>query len=347
MRQPKIRSVGPAFFQDDDVLEVSIAARLLLLGISNLADDQGVFRWKPMSLKAHVFPADNVDVKALLGELEAADLIRRFEAEDSTFGAVRGWGRHQKPKDARGTHPLPVELDAFVRIDEVPPPRERKDRPAPPWPLRPKGSSPDCPPAVHPPSGGQPGDVHPPSTGCPPAVPPPSTVEGRGVEGSGGEGSGDPPTPREGEAASPRGSASPPDEPAGRSGWPGNPEPHLVEAAHTAMLGPLQEFASTKQFVSRAKPRDLQRALIQAVVQCHPAPPNAETLIHQFVGSDSMRDRIRGQVKAWLAQLDADAAKAKSLPSFLAKALRYGPRPQRWQMPGFGQVPAERAGGAA
>jgi hypothetical protein len=113
------------------------------------------------------------------------------------------------------------------------------------------------------------------------------------------------------------------------------------------MLGPLEEFVATKTHLARAKPRDLQRALIQAVVQLHPAPPTAATLIHQFVGSDSMRDRIRGQVKAWLAQLDADAAGAKSLPSFLAKSLRYGPRPQRWQMPGFGLVPAERAGGAA
>jgi hypothetical protein len=133
----RIRSVRPDFFADDDVCALPVVTRYLLLGLATLADDQGVFRMKPKAIKRAILPDDDVQIEELIQQLVQADLIRSFEAEGSTFGAIRGWGRHQKPRDPRAHYPLPHDLDQFTRIIEVTPPTPRKDRGQPPWPMRP------------------------------------------------------------------------------------------------------------------------------------------------------------------------------------------------------------------
>ena len=49
---------------------LSMAARVLLFGLWTEADDQGVFDWKPITIKMRILPVDNVDVPELLAELE-------------------------------------------------------------------------------------------------------------------------------------------------------------------------------------------------------------------------------------------------------------------------------------
>jgi hypothetical protein len=137
----KIRSVRPEYFGDDDVSKLTPFGRYLLLGIATLADDQGVFRWKPRAIKRAILPDDDVDIAVLLETLVAADLVRRFEVDGSEFGAVRGWGRHQKPREPRALYPLPPALDRYVRIDEITPPVPRKDRATPTWPSRPRSEA--------------------------------------------------------------------------------------------------------------------------------------------------------------------------------------------------------------
>jgi hypothetical protein len=94
----RIRSIHPALFTDEAFAGLSMGARVLLLGLWTEADDQGVFDWKPITLKMRIMPVDNVDVPALLLELEGADVIRRFSQGDKNFGAVRNFCKFQKPK---------------------------------------------------------------------------------------------------------------------------------------------------------------------------------------------------------------------------------------------------------
>ena len=65
----RIRSVHPGFFTDEDLVGTSLPARLLFIGLGIEADDKGIFEWKPITIKMRIFPADNVDVEALLSEL--------------------------------------------------------------------------------------------------------------------------------------------------------------------------------------------------------------------------------------------------------------------------------------
>ena len=94
----RIRSIHPGLFTDEAFAGLSMAARVLLLGLWTEADDQGVFDWKPITIKMRIMPVDNVDVPALLEELERADVVKRFQQDGKTFGAVRNFCKYQKPK---------------------------------------------------------------------------------------------------------------------------------------------------------------------------------------------------------------------------------------------------------
>ncbi|MFG6660078.1 hypothetical protein [Sulfitobacter sp. 915] len=113
----RIRSVHPGFFTDEDIVEVSALARLLLIGLGVEADDKGLFPWKAKTLKMRIYPADNVDMNALLSELEAEGLIKRYEFEGKHYGAIRNFRKHQRPKSPNDVHPCPPEILKYVGLE--------------------------------------------------------------------------------------------------------------------------------------------------------------------------------------------------------------------------------------
>lgn len=117
----RIRSVHPGFFTDEDLVSVSMAARLLFIGIGVEADDKGIFEWKPLTIKMRVFPADNIDCAALLEELSAIGAIRKYEIGGRHFGAIRNFRRFQKPKTPNDIHPATPQILAFVGMASVEP----------------------------------------------------------------------------------------------------------------------------------------------------------------------------------------------------------------------------------
>lgn len=74
----RIRSIHPGQWSDEDFVCLSFPARLLALALRNLADDHGIFEWKPRTIKMQLFPADNIDMEPLLSEL--VTLIRGLPA---------------------------------------------------------------------------------------------------------------------------------------------------------------------------------------------------------------------------------------------------------------------------
>lgn len=112
----RIRSIHPGFFTDEDIVSVSAFARLLFLGIGVEADDKGVFEWKPITLKMRLFPADNIDIDALLSELEAVNAIRSYEIAGRKFGAIRNFRKFQRPKTPNDIHPITDDLRNYVGL---------------------------------------------------------------------------------------------------------------------------------------------------------------------------------------------------------------------------------------
>lgn len=90
---PKIRGVRPEYWTDEDIVELSIPARLLFIGMWNFACDNGHLDDKPKQLKMRILPADDVDVNALIDELV---WHKRVTRRDGTI-TINRFAHHQKP----------------------------------------------------------------------------------------------------------------------------------------------------------------------------------------------------------------------------------------------------------
>jgi hypothetical protein len=119
----RIRSVHPGFFKDEELVSCSLAARLFFIGLCTEADDRGVFEWKIFKLKIEIFPVDNVDIPALLSELQGVNAIRTYEVAGKKYGAVRNFRKFQRPKKPNFIHPIPPNLLPYVGLgDDSSPP---------------------------------------------------------------------------------------------------------------------------------------------------------------------------------------------------------------------------------
>jgi hypothetical protein len=114
----RIRSIHPGIWTDEAFMEASPVARLLLFGLWNEAWDDGVFEWKPLTIKARIFPVDVLDVAALLGELERLSFVCRFKANGKEYGAIRNFQKYQRPKKPNSSGVLPNSLCSWVKSSE-------------------------------------------------------------------------------------------------------------------------------------------------------------------------------------------------------------------------------------
>lgn len=121
----RIRSIKPEFWSSEQVMDLSITARLAFIGMWSFADDRGVHPASPKTLKAEVFPSDSLttqEVDALVAEMILQGLVAEFDAGGKRFWSVTGWARHQKIDRPTYRHPAPPGNDASTRhIDELSP----------------------------------------------------------------------------------------------------------------------------------------------------------------------------------------------------------------------------------
>ena len=109
---PRIRTIKPEFFQDEDLAQCSPRGRLLAIALLQLADVNGVFRNIPMQVHAHAFPWESeVNTPALLGELEGVGFVNLYSVGGKEYGYIPGFGKHQrvqgKEAQSEGRYPLP------------------------------------------------------------------------------------------------------------------------------------------------------------------------------------------------------------------------------------------------
>lgn len=107
----RIRTVKPEFWTSAQVVECSVSARLLFIGLWNFCDDHGRIVDKPRNIKMRVFPGDDFlaeDIHGFLTELAVNDLIVRYSIDNNDFIQVTGW-HHQKINRANQSKipPLP------------------------------------------------------------------------------------------------------------------------------------------------------------------------------------------------------------------------------------------------
>ena len=84
-------------------------SRLLFIGMWNFCDDGGNHPASAKTLKAEIFPADDItstEVSKLIEELKTNGLLLEYEIEGRVYWHVTGW-HHQKIDQPTFKHPMP------------------------------------------------------------------------------------------------------------------------------------------------------------------------------------------------------------------------------------------------
>lgn len=108
----RIRTVKPEFFTSEQVMECSPSARLLFIGMWCFCDDQGVHPASIKTLKAEVFPADEItiaEVDAMVDELVGNGLLVSYHSGGKPYWFVTGW-HHQRVDKPTRKHPPPPDF---------------------------------------------------------------------------------------------------------------------------------------------------------------------------------------------------------------------------------------------
>lgn len=106
----RIRTVKPEFWTAEQIMELSPMARLLFIGMWNFCDDRGVHPVAYKTLKAEVFPADDLlssDVERMIGELIFQGLLSEFEANGRRWWFVTGWHHQVINRPSKSRYPEP------------------------------------------------------------------------------------------------------------------------------------------------------------------------------------------------------------------------------------------------
>ena len=106
----RIRTIKPEFWTSEQIMECSPLARLAFIGMWNFCDDNGVHPASCKTLKAQIFPADDLtaaDVQSLIKELLQQRLIVEFHAENRTWWWVTGWRHQLINRPSKSRFPLP------------------------------------------------------------------------------------------------------------------------------------------------------------------------------------------------------------------------------------------------
>lgn len=132
----RIRSIHPGLTSDESYMSMSMTAKAAWVPLWMHCDDHGIFEWKPIVLKALIFPADNVDFSAVLLELESLDCIKRITVDGKPCGIVRNFAKYQRPKNPSyrffKDNDFPDYLGSYIAIRGSIPPALPQPYPSPP-----------------------------------------------------------------------------------------------------------------------------------------------------------------------------------------------------------------------
>lgn len=120
----RIRTVKPEFWSSEQVMECSPMARLLFIGLWNFCDDAGNHVASAKTVKAEIFPGDDIsstDVQGMLDDLSSNSLIAFYTNGDKEFLHVTGWRKHQKIDKPTYKHPAFSEDDRRTVVEASPP----------------------------------------------------------------------------------------------------------------------------------------------------------------------------------------------------------------------------------
>lgn len=93
---PRIRTVKPEFFSNEELAKCSPHARLLAIALLQLADSEGRMRWIPSQVMAHAFPWETLDLSLMVHELCSVKYLVIYEANGREYACIPAFNAHQR-----------------------------------------------------------------------------------------------------------------------------------------------------------------------------------------------------------------------------------------------------------
>lgn len=98
---PRIRTLKPEMWASGDISRLSREARLLVVGLITMADDDGRFLASPNAILGHVYPNDEnvspAQIRKWLTEASENDEpVHLYDLDDVRYGCFPNWHTHQR-----------------------------------------------------------------------------------------------------------------------------------------------------------------------------------------------------------------------------------------------------------
>lgn len=132
---PRARVIHPSFLSSEHILEVGLPCWFCFLGLILNADDYGILRNSPVTLKRLIFPHTSTrlyrpcDVARHIQALASAKILILYEHDGRDYIQIANWGNWQKvDHPSRPKYPAPsaADLAAFFREGSRGSRRERR-----------------------------------------------------------------------------------------------------------------------------------------------------------------------------------------------------------------------------
>jgi hypothetical protein len=106
----RIRTFKPEFLRHEELqaLESKNVGKypmFVFMGLWSVCDKQGVFPWKPLSLKLDIYPFLDYDMEETLNILFESGFIQKFKDGNDFYGFVVNFEKHQRITGLEGKNP--------------------------------------------------------------------------------------------------------------------------------------------------------------------------------------------------------------------------------------------------
>lgn len=93
---PRIRTIKPEFFSNEELSHCTPHARLLAIALLQLADSEGRMRWIPSQIIAHAFPWEAVDLSPMIHQLCTVKYLELYTVNGREYACIPAFNKHQR-----------------------------------------------------------------------------------------------------------------------------------------------------------------------------------------------------------------------------------------------------------
>jgi hypothetical protein len=91
------RNIKPAFFNNDELAELSPITRLYFIGLWTICDFRGCLEYRAKKIKAQILPYDDVNIEELTINLDQSRFISIYSVQGKQYLKILNFTKHQNP----------------------------------------------------------------------------------------------------------------------------------------------------------------------------------------------------------------------------------------------------------